>query len=111
MAFAVMSILSLALIVCTNHFAVCGEETRPGLSLIAPFTEETQPGLNPIGLPIDFSMRLNGWPHDTPLLQSHWHRDSPQIASRQTSKTWFGWKNINYMFSLYVGRKKLGFLQ
>ena len=88
MASSILCLLPVALMVCYAASQAYGEVT--------------QPGLNPIQLLPEFSMEPSEWPHGTPLLQAHWQAEHPPIAGRQAIKSWFGWKNVKYIFSLYV---------
>lgn len=104
---SIMIVVSAITLLCTVHLYVYGAETQtqPGLNVVGSPTNNLQPWLHPVGVPGDLD--IGKWLHDTPLLRSRWQTDAPPITSRQISKSWFGWKNISYMFSLYVSTSAL----
>lgn len=106
-----MIVPSAALMLCVIPYVVHGAETQPGLSFVGLSAQNLQPGLNLVGALANISMRVEDWPHDTPLLWNHGHADEPLTASRRAIKSWSGWNSINYIFSLYVDTDTLRWFQ
>ena len=46
------------------------------------------------------------WLHATPVLRAHWWFDYIPLVRRQYTDYWTSWKNISYIFALYVLPKK-----
>ena len=70
------------------------------LLVTAQSTAEPQPYCHPVHE--KFSNNADYWLHGTPVLRSHWSFDYAELVRRQSMDYWNGWKNISYLFALYV---------
>ena len=70
------------------------------LLVTAQSTAQPQPYCHPVRE--KFSNNADFWLHATPVLRSHWSFDYVELVRRQYMDYWNGWKNISYLFALYV---------
>ncbi len=63
-------------------------------------TIEPQPYCHPVSG--SFSNNPDYWLHATPVVRAHWEFDYAPLVRRQYTDYWKGWKNISYLFALYV---------
>ena len=70
------------------------------LLVTAQSTAQPQPYCHPVRE--KFSNNADYWLHTTPVLRSHWSFDYAELVRRQYVDYWNGWKNISYLFALYV---------
>ena len=50
----------------------------------------------------NFKANPDYWLHATPVLRPHWYFDYAPLVRRQYTNYWTSWKNISYLFALYV---------
>lgn len=82
-------LMSLALVFLAVALQVSGQSTT-----------EPQPYCHMVSG--NFSNNSDYWLHATPVLRAHWWFDYAPLVRRQYADYWFGWKNISYLFALYV---------
>ena len=58
-----------------------------------------------------FKASPNYWLHATPVLRSHWWFDDVPLVRRQYTDYWTSWKNISYLFALYVIPQEVAILR
>ena len=69
--------------------------------------------LEPYCHPVSGTFKSNPdyWLHATPVLRAHWNFDYAQLVRRQYPDYWTSWKNISYLFALYVPSKEAQTIQ
>lgn len=70
------------------------------LQVLGQSTIEPQPYCHPVSG--DFKASPDYWLHATPVLRAHWWFDYVPLVRRQYTDYWTSWKNISYLFALYV---------
>lgn len=79
------------------------------LQVSSQTTTELQPYCHPVsGI---FNSNPDFWLHATPVLRAHWYFDYAPLVRRQNPDYWTSWKNISYLFALYVPPKEAPTIQ
>ena len=54
----------------------------------------------------NFKSSPDYWLHATSVLRAHWYFEYVPLARRQYTDYWTSWKNISYLFALYVSPRE-----
>lgn len=83
--------------------------------LVVALQVSSQPttGLQPYCHPVSgvFKSNPDFWLHATPVLRAHWNFDYAPLVRRQNPDYWTNWKDISYLFALYVPSKEAQTIQ